>query len=382
MIPGSEYSISFSKNEGVIDALNDYDGEVEVAGQKYKFRNASILHLAGLIASALGESTVQDASALKDGELMRLGKSLDQIVMARQASLAFQFEEFRKSTEGLFQQAAFRHRPTNKVVPTGPRHDIEMIDMDAYDRGEYEDGFLTHDNKFVNRAQAHKLLHGGQAASHPWEEVQSEDMFQKSASNKAAHAAQRRNRLAAQGKKTTAPCVDCGGEVDSDRECTECYKEQPKLSEPVKKADLPGMPAAPKAPTAPTAPTPSAGARRGAGKPKTPTAPVAVGAGGKPVAGPAKPAQAAVGAKQGAMPGKKTSPALPGLKVTKAESGRNCSECGRAQFHDQKFTGCVCYSALAKSVKTDVRPDGYLLTFGREWDTESIHALLETLKGE
>jgi hypothetical protein len=51
------------------------------------------------------------------------------------------------------------------------------------------------------------------------------------------------------------------------------------------------------------------------------------------------------------------------VKVTKAEAGKVCSECGSQLFKSEKFTGCMCLTGLSKNVKTESTPDGFLLTF-------------------
>jgi hypothetical protein len=73
---------------------------------------------------------------------------------------------------------------------------------------------------------------------------------------------------------------------------------------------------------------------------------------------------------------------LPGLKVTKSEMTAPCSICGVAQFKAASFVGCTCLKALAKSVKSEAKPDGAVLTFGKGWDDEDIEALRNLLRGD
>lgn len=61
-----------------------------------------------------------------------------------------------KAIKSRFTEAAFLHKPTGKVITTGYRHDLDHpdVDMKAFGRGEYEDGFVDRQGKFYDRAQA------------------------------------------------------------------------------------------------------------------------------------------------------------------------------------------------------------------------------------
>lgn len=70
------------------------------------------------------------------------------------------------------------------------------------------------------------------------------------------------------------------------------------------------------------------------------------------------------------------------VNVTKSESERRCSMCGRGYFANGKFTGCLCLSDLAKSVKATPNGNGYSLTFKAGTDAESVLTILDALKGD
>lgn len=75
---------------------------------------------------------------------------------------------------------------------------------------------------------------------------------------------------------------------------------------------------------------------------------------------------------------------LPGmrtLKVTKSQSERDCPECGGRLFKAETFNGCMCFRDLKKATSTRKDGEGYVLTFGKEWDSESIRVLINTLGG-
>jgi hypothetical protein len=74
------------------------------------------------------------------------------------------------------------------------------------------------------------------------------------------------------------------------------------------------------------------------------------------------------------LPGIK--PKKPQVKVTKAESKPNCPVCDWRHFKNDKYVGCTCFQAMAKSVKTTVIDGGYMLEFGSEWDADAIMALV------
>lgn len=64
------------------------------------------------------------------------------------------------------------------------------------------------------------------------------------------------------------------------------------------------------------------------------------------------------------------------LKLTKAHASRPCAVCDGHNFVGDVFVGCPCFVAMAKSVKTEVRPWGYLLSFGAAWDRDAVSAIL------
>ncbi len=67
------------------------------------------------------------------------------------------------------------------------------------------------------------------------------------------------------------------------------------------------------------------------------------------------------------------------IKVMKGEALKFCSECGNQLFKSEKFTGCLCVSALSKNVKTEITPDGYLVHFKTITEDELV-TLISILK--
>jgi hypothetical protein len=132
--------------------------------------------------------------------------------------------------------------------------------------------------------------------------------------------------------------------------------------------EAPGPAAAPKEPGAPTPPAapelkqtikgPTVGI-----KPKLPKPP--------------KPSTPSLLPEAQKLPGQKGN--RPQLKVTKSQADHKCPICAGTQFKAEKFTGCICFRDLAKSVKVTVVEDGYSLEFKSEWDQESILTLAESM---
>lgn len=66
------------------------------------------------------------------------------------------------------------------------------------------------------------------------------------------------------------------------------------------------------------------------------------------------------------------------VEVAKAEAG--CSECGGHGFRNHRYVGCVCWSALSKSIHTEAYGDGYVLDCSK-LDDEEFLAFREGFNG-
>lgn len=70
------------------------------------------------------------------------------------------------------------------------------------------------------------------------------------------------------------------------------------------------------------------------------------------------------------------------LVIKKTEAEHPCPECGLTQFRRDRFVGCICFRALAKSVTTKVLGTSYTLVLPRAtWDEETTQTLMQALKG-
>lgn len=72
-------------------------------------------------------------------------------------------------------------------------------------------------------------------------------------------------------------------------------------------------------------------------------------------------------------------PKMQALKVEKSELSRECDDCGRPMFKNGRFSGCMCLSDMAKSVKTVVYSDGVVLEANLE--PEAFQTLTKALRG-
>jgi hypothetical protein len=70
------------------------------------------------------------------------------------------------------------------------------------------------------------------------------------------------------------------------------------------------------------------------------------------------------------------------LIVKKSDAEHACSECGLKQFRRDRFVGCMCFRALAKSVTTTPHAEGFILSLHRaQWDEDTIQTFVQALRG-
>ncbi len=67
------------------------------------------------------------------------------------------------------------------------------------------------------------------------------------------------------------------------------------------------------------------------------------------------------------------------MSLTRSEASATCGGCGGHQFTDDKFVGCLCFEAIAKSVKvTSATDSGLVLELDmRTLDRDDVDALKE-----
>jgi len=68
------------------------------------------------------------------------------------------------------------------------------------------------------------------------------------------------------------------------------------------------------------------------------------------------------------------------VKLSRSETSRHCPICAQLQFTGNKFTGCLCFRALSKSVKTLWHSDASVtLQLGEGWDRETVVTFYESV---
>lgn len=113
-IPGvTNTFLTFKKSEG------GFDGAVTLGQEVFKFHDASVYHVAGAVAVALGVGDAQVDGAVRTVTLQRLGKSIDTLVKARVA-----VDELRKRKK-LFAEAkkdepGAANKPRSQMEPVAP----------------------------------------------------------------------------------------------------------------------------------------------------------------------------------------------------------------------------------------------------------------------
>lgn len=117
----------------------------------------------------------------------------------------------------------------------------------------------------------------------------------------------------------------------------------------------------------------------GAGKnagPVAPAAPVAPTANASPASTQQKLPKAPASAQLPKPPKPVTSSTV---KLTRSELARPCPVCAGRQVNDGKFTGCMCFRALAKSVDCIDHGEYSELRLGEDWDRATLVTFLETV---
>lgn len=67
------------------------------------------------------------------------------------------------------------------------------------------------------------------------------------------------------------------------------------------------------------------------------------------------------------------------VNITKSEADKGCSMCGKAQFIENEFKGCICLRALAKNSVVNMDEYGYIVKLGEEWSKDEIFTLFECI---
>lgn len=385
-LPGVDNSyIEFTKNDD-----DTFSGSIAIGEEVHEFENTDIYHVASAISVSIGEDSSEIEGDVRDLVLVRLGKSIDALAKAHEigrtlaSRLNVPEEDLTKAISGIPKGVM-----TDAGIPgsggSGETHDYTHVltpqhkqagyQIKVVNYGKAQDGStklsaeLRHKGKEVGVLEsyhhpqagvlepevammedAHKGKGLGQSMyealfAHGYHNgvkqieggIHSTDASRVHSKLAGKHGMEYLARPSTNPADPKSPLAAGAGPRGTafDR-AFKPYKYTLKQELPMDKTDLPGKTHAPtkqQGPIGPDAPR-----------------------------------------KQGKLPKPPTFKA-PSLKIGKTESSKVCDVCEGSQFSNNKFTGCICFRDLAKSIKTTAYSDGYALDFKTDFDKEAYMVL-------
>lgn len=361
-LPGVENSyIEFTKNED-----GTFSGSIAIGEEVHEFNNTDVYHMASAISVSINADTQDFEDDIKTAVLERLGKSIDALAKAHEISrtLAKNLEEPEDITKAisLIPKGAESPEGHDYTHVLSPEHQKAGYSLKVVQTGHHTTG--TPDPKLESQ-----LFHGGkqigvlEATHYPEKGVLEPDVADMEEAHRGKGLGQSMyEAMFAHGFHSGVRSIEGGAHSTmANRVHTKlsgkhglegynpklrfpqkapgpydakfgAYKYTLKQEIPMDKGiDLPGKVHAPTKQQGPQAPTP-------------PT-------------------------KQPKLPMRQFK--APSLKIDKTESLKVCGVCDGSQFSNNKFTGCICFRDLAKSIKTTVYSDGYALDFKTDFDKEA-----------
>jgi hypothetical protein len=372
-LPGVENSyIEFTKNED-----GSFTGSLAIGEDVHEFERADIYHMASAISVSVNDEAPEIDSDLRDLVLVRLGKSIDALAKAHEISRtlakSLESEDLTKMISMIPKGAAGAEGHDYSHV-LKPEHQQAGYSMRVVNHGKALDGSDKLETELHHNGQQVGSL---EAYHHPAKGVLEPEVANMVDEHKGKGLGQSMyEAMFAHGYHSGVRSIQGGvHSTDANRvhaklagkHGLEGYNPKPRQStkpvgqfdqrfgnynytlkqeEPMDKGiDLPGKTAAPIAQQGPQAPTPPI-----AKQPKLP-----------------RPSTATFKA--------------PSLKIGKTESSKQCSVCEGHQFTNNRFTGCICFRDLAKSIKTTAYSDGYALDFKTDFDKEAYLVLSKYFRG-
>jgi GNAT superfamily N-acetyltransferase len=371
-LPGVDNTyLSFTKAEEA------YTGTIAVGDTSYGFEAATPAHLAASIGISMGLDADDLDPALRDLDLQRLGKSIDLLVKARKA--VYDLGKRQLDPNAGYGFNAVHHEggfigPQNTTTVSATHPSLPGENAGEATFSHNPDGkTITPEMSFVH--PNHRRLGLASAIYAHAEKVTGKKVVPSQMQSEHAQGlwsgnAKRPQFGAGTPQKTQQPlqameksvrlCVcghgfaskhshppDFGCDVPGCK-CTGASEGKALKAEVAGAAAPPQKQGAPMAPTAPQMQPKTNTVKT----PKTPT--------GKAPAAAPKP---------------------PTVKLTMSQSRKPCPVCSMSQFTGERLTGCLCFADLAKNTKTQRTGDGFLVSFGPEWDGEQIGVFLEGLQG-
>lgn len=317
-IPGQDNTyLTFRKSEGG----RGFGGAISINDSVYSFENASVFHVAGALAVALGVDSVAVDEHVRARTMQKLGKSIDHLVKAKVAINHLNKVALNPSAG---YQISHEHAPEHGMTTirsTHPQHGDVGVAQFHHEPGGIRASYVVVDDEHQRRGLASAMY------AHA-EKVTGKKVLPPTATKPVTD----QGRAFVNGiglGKLEVPSGAAGSNSDM-RMITASEKS-------AKKVELPGAinkPTEQQAAIAPQAPQFQA---------KTP----------RPIA------------------------KNPSMKVSKSQADKKCPMCGQAQFRaDGGFYGCICFRAMAEGVLIQKTESGYSLEFdGEDWDQDAVTAL-------
>ena len=132
-------------------AKGEWDPEkTKATAAQFGLMGAGIRGVAEVGGGALSKAK---SSILKDKEAPKpIDPEFEKSRMKPEESITEAIARRREEVKGQLKETAFRDSQNGNIIPSGPKHDLEMKDDPTY-----EQGFITKDGKFVNRKEAAKI---------------------------------------------------------------------------------------------------------------------------------------------------------------------------------------------------------------------------------
>lgn len=374
-LPGVENSyIEFTKNED-----GTFTGSIAMDDEVHSFEGADVYHIASAISVSIGEGQHEIDLDIKTTVLERLGKGIDALAKAQEVSRTLQKnleeEELTKAISAIPRGPnvgdGFDYTHALKPEQKSAGYGLQVTPGFDASLGEPKlTAHLLHNGKKIGMAEA---FHNPKMGTLEPNYVEIPDEHKNKGLGQSMYEA-----LFAHGyHQGVRTIVGATHSTEASRVHTKLstkhgmdYKARPHTAERVvakepgpfdgkyrgykytlkgeipmdKGVDLPGKTAAPIAQQGPI----------------PPQAPIA---------------------KQPKLPRPSQQFKAPSLKIGKTESLKCCNVCDGGQFVNNKFTGCICFRDLAKSIKTTAYSDGYALDFKTDFDKEAYLVLSKYFRG-
>jgi hypothetical protein len=154
--------ISCGGDEGRAEVAADRIGELPAIREQYAGKVGSTVSVGVGMKLSEAEKALIAAKLKGEDQIVFFSNECDELIeKARRAGEKTEeskiADEYLGKSNGLLRAAAFRHKNTGKIVETGSCHDVDQCPSEPNnpeDTWPWEEGFTSHDGKFLNRKQA------------------------------------------------------------------------------------------------------------------------------------------------------------------------------------------------------------------------------------